>query len=189
MWRKPNEVNPSLQPSARPVSSPKLSEERTMPPASPSPSVPLSSAPAFQPAPAPAPSNASRISAGLKIHGDLSGSSDLYIDGEVQGKIRLDNARVTVGPSGRVQAEIEAREIIVEGEVQGNLKAAEGARFGATSRVVGSVLSPRIGIEDGAKLRGKVETVRPAQSASSTANQGAPEPENVPAVASGVRSE
>jgi cytoskeletal protein CcmA (bactofilin family) len=60
-----------------------------------------------------------------------------------------------------VQADIEAREIVIEGVVNGNLKAGERAHFGSSSRVNGSVLTPRIGIDDGARLRGKVETVQP----------------------------
>jgi cytoskeletal protein CcmA (bactofilin family) len=105
-------------------------------------------------------SSPSSIGTGLKIRGELSGSSDLYIDGEAQGKITLIDSRVTVGPNGRVQADIEAREIIIEGSVQGNLKASENVRLASSSKVQGSVLTPRIGIDDGAKLRGKVEMTR-----------------------------
>ena len=104
---------------------------------------------------------ASRINSGLKITGEVFGDSDLVIDGEVQGKVRLSSGRVTVGSSGRVTAEIEAREIVVEGTVQGNLKAADSVRLGPAGRVTGSVLTPRIAIDDGARLRGKVETTTP----------------------------
>jgi cytoskeletal protein CcmA (bactofilin family) len=76
---------------------------------------------------------------------------------------------VTVGPNGRVQADIEAREIIIEGSVQGNLKAGERVQLGAQSKVQGSVLTPRFAIEDGARLRGKVEMVRAGSQGSSSA--------------------
>jgi cytoskeletal protein CcmA (bactofilin family) len=59
-----------------------------------------------------------------------------------------------------VQADIEAREIVIEGTVQGNLKAGESVRLGATSQVQGSLMTPRVAIDDGARLRGKVETTR-----------------------------
>jgi cytoskeletal protein CcmA (bactofilin family) len=59
-----------------------------------------------------------------------------------------------------VQADIEAREIVIEGSVQGNLKAGERVQLGAQSKVQGSVLTPRFAIEDGARLRGKVEMLR-----------------------------
>jgi cytoskeletal protein CcmA (bactofilin family) len=128
------------------------------------------------PTAATAPNGTTTIAAGLKISGEISGTSDLYIDGETQGKVRLPNARVTVGPNGRVQADIEAREIIIEGTVQGNLKAGERLHLGAASRVQGSVLTPRFAIEDGARLRGKVEMVRigASQSASSVGTTANP---------------
>jgi cytoskeletal protein CcmA (bactofilin family) len=111
----------------------------------------------------PAPGASSTISAGLRIHGEISGTGDLYIDGEAQGSIRFGQSKVTVGPHGRVQADIEAREIVIEGTVQGNLKAGESVRLGATSHVQGSLMTPRVAIEDGARLRGKVETTRASE--------------------------
>ena len=70
------------------------------------------------------------------------------------------NGRVTVAPKGRVNADIEAVEILVEGFVQGGLKASDKVRLGPASQVQGSVMTPRIAIEDGARLRGKVEMIR-----------------------------
>jgi len=190
MWRKPSDVQPSSQPYTSPGSSstrseetPKTSSFQTLAPSA----TPFSSP--VQPASAPISSNISKISSGLKIHGDVSGSSDLYIDGDVQGKVRLSNACVTVGPNGRVNAEIEAREIVVDGSVQGNLKAGERARLGASCRVVGSVLSPRIGIEDGARLNGKIETVRFAKPANSSPAEISSESDELSTVASSLKSE
>jgi cytoskeletal protein CcmA (bactofilin family) len=153
MWNKSAEAKPSSQ--AADTSVPVIPAQ--VPP------------PVSIPTAATAPNGTTTIAAGLKISGEISGTSDLYIDGETQGKVRLPNARVTVGPNGRVQADIEAREIIIEGTVQGNLKAGERLHLGAASRVQGSVLTPRFAIEDGARLRGKVEMVRigGSQSASS----------------------
>jgi cytoskeletal protein CcmA (bactofilin family) len=111
-------------------------------------------------------SSTTTISTGLKISGEFSGSSDLYIDGEAQGKIRLASSRVTIGPNGRVQADIEAREIVIEGSVNGNLKASERVRLGASSRLQGSMVTPRIAIEDGARLSAKVEMLRAGDSRS-----------------------
>jgi cytoskeletal protein CcmA (bactofilin family) len=104
--------------------------------------------------------SASTISSGLKIKGEVTGTSDLTIDGEAQGKVRLTNGRVTVGEGGHVNADIEAREIVINGTVEGSLKASESVRLGPASRVEGSVLTPRIGIDDGAKFRGNVEMIR-----------------------------
>ncbi len=159
MWRKPSEGKPSSESYNQPAAVPAPVENSRPAPASYAPPTPSPSRSTVESAPATLGSNASKITSGLKIHGEISGTADLYIDGEVQGKVRLGNARLTVGPNGKVQADIEAREIVIDGNVQGNLKAGERAHFGASSRVVGSVVTPRIGIDDGARLRGKVETV------------------------------
>ncbi len=177
MWRKPSEGKPSSGSYNQPVSSSKPVEKSSPAPASYAPPQPAPARSAVESAPATLGSGASKISAGLKISGEISGTADLYIDGEVQGKLRLGNARITVGPNGRVQADIEAREIVVEGTVDGNLKAGERAHFGSSCRVNGSVVTPRIGIDDGARLRGKVETVKaaPARETSTSVTQQATE--------------
>jgi len=189
MWRKPNETKPSGQvpnaPSAGPSKSQVAQPARTSPPELPVPATEVLSK-ATAPLPLPAPvvsravaatpaahtaSSASVIGAGLKIRGEISGNSDLLIEGEAEGKIRLAGGRVSVGRNGRVQADVDAREIIVEGSVQGNLKATESLHLGASSSVQGSVITPRIGIEDGARLRGKVEMVRTSDSRQVTATE------------------
>jgi cytoskeletal protein CcmA (bactofilin family) len=104
--------------------------------------------------------SASLIGSGLKIQGEITGDSDLVIEGEAHGRIRMLNGRVTVAPNGHVNADIEAVEISVEGFVQGGLKATDRVRLGPASQVQGSVMTPRIAIEDGARLRGKVEMIR-----------------------------
>lgn len=176
MWRKPDEKpasQPSKTPAAAPVNAAPISAAPIMtepPVAATAPPEPRAfRSPGIEPATAaPVSHSASRINSGLKITGEVFGESDLVIDGEVHGKVRLSSGRVTVGPSGRVQAEIEAREIVVEGTVQGNLKAAESVRLGPAGRVTGSVLTPRIAIDDGARLRGKVETTPTSQSRGSS---------------------
>lgn len=106
------------------------------------------------------PADATRIGAGLKIRGEISGSSDVYLDGEATGKIRITGARITIGPKGRVQADLDAKEIVVNGSVQGNLKADARLRLGSSSQVEGALAAPSVGIEDGARFRGKVEVTR-----------------------------
>ena len=199
MWRKSAEVKPSSQQPSAPsytswssqgapapasLQSPATSQSGSYAPTQPAQSaygVPSTSV--TVPSRDSATSGASRIGAGLKIRGEFSGKSDLYIDGEVQGKIRLAEARVTVGPAGRVQADIEAREIVVDGSVQGNLKGAESVRLGSSSQVQGSVHAPRLAIDDGARLRGTVEMTRASEVRSSSASEQRAEGsefENVP---------
>ncbi|HXW57152.1 MAG TPA: polymer-forming cytoskeletal protein [Candidatus Cybelea sp.] len=187
MWRKNSEAKPQPAASQTPAPAPVESPERaaqpastpaitvTMPTAAPAigqaktaltgeaPAPLVASVPAAA-APPPAPSSGgSTISAGLKIKGEITGTSDLTIDGETQGKVRIATGRVTVGPNGRVTADIDAPEIVILGTVRGSLRATEKVRLGASSQVEGSVLTPRILIEDGALLRGTVEMVRPGQ--------------------------
>jgi cytoskeletal protein CcmA (bactofilin family) len=185
MWRKSNDAKPSPQTASKPPEQQPLTPEPVKSQGAPAAAAPIP-APAMPPVAPPAPvfsspaaknvvthdtSAPSSLGSGLKIRGELSGSSDLYIDGEAQGKITLADSRVTIGPSGRVQADIEAREIVIEGTVQGNLKARESVRLGPSSKVQGSVLTPRIGIEDGATLRGKVEMTKAGESKASAATE------------------
>jgi cytoskeletal protein CcmA (bactofilin family) len=121
-----------------------------------------------------APTSSSTIGAGLKIRGDVSGNSNLVIEGDVQGKVQMANGRVTVAASGHVNADIEASEISIDGNVQGNLMATENVRLGATSHVQGSILTRRIAIEDGARLRGKVEMIRASDSVNPSASSAEP---------------
>jgi cytoskeletal protein CcmA (bactofilin family) len=99
----------------------------------------------------------------LLIKGEITGREDLFIDGEVQGKIRILEAKVTVGPHGRVLADIEAREILVRGNVQGCLLGHERVEIGQTGEVHGDVISRRLMIDDGAVIHGVVEVQRPAE--------------------------
>src|SRR5580693_1375546 len=133
MWKRSEELKPAspgttaAEPAAPTPnfnsSAPARSEIST----SPVPAAPVAAA--FNPTPATAPDVAaamnavSTISAGMKIRGDISGSCHLVIEGETHGKIHLTNGRVTVGANGRVNADIEAPEIEIDGNVQGNLNA------------------------------------------------------------------
>jgi cytoskeletal protein CcmA (bactofilin family) len=174
MWRKSEEAKPSSRAAEKPetagespTSAPSASSSMSNPMAAGS-QVVESSAPAptlqqeatLMALTPPADSSPSQISAGLKIRGEITGTSDLLIDGDIQGKILLTGCKLTVGPSGRVKSDIEARDISVFGMVSGNLKAAESVALGNTGRVEGSVIAKRISIDDGARLRGKVEMIR-----------------------------
>jgi cytoskeletal protein CcmA (bactofilin family) len=176
MWRRTEELKPS-SPGAN-AAEPAATTPNLISPATPPPVISTSSVPAAPvtvvSTPATASDVASAITAvstigpGLKIRGDISGNCHLVIEGEAHGKIHLANGRVTVGANGRVNADIEAPEISIEGNVQGNLHARDNVRLGPASHVQGSVLTPRIRIEDGARFRGKVEMTRPGHAADSS---------------------
>jgi cytoskeletal protein CcmA (bactofilin family) len=100
------------------------------------------------------------ITSTLLIKGEVRGSDDLYIDGEVQGTIHLTNGRVTVGPHGKISADVDAREIIVRGKVQGALRGRERVEIGSTGEVRGDIATLRIAIGEGAQIHSKVEIAR-----------------------------
>ncbi|MBC7928924.1 MAG: polymer-forming cytoskeletal protein, partial [Bryobacteraceae bacterium] len=92
---------------------------------------------------------------------------DLIIDGEVEGTVELQEHRLTVGPNGKVQAGVKAREIVVLGSIQGNVEAADKIDIRKDARLVGDIKTARIVIEDGAYFKGsiditKAETTKPA---------------------------
>jgi cytoskeletal protein CcmA (bactofilin family) len=119
------------------------------------------SSPAGSQTPPVSPKASACISHGIKIKGDVTGKEDLFIDGQLDGKLDLGGASVTIGPNGKVKADIVAREIIVRGQVQGKLTARERVQLWSTGNVSGEVQTDRIAIEDGALLRGKVEAGKP----------------------------
>jgi cytoskeletal protein CcmA (bactofilin family) len=100
------------------------------------------------------------ITSTLLIKGEVRGSDDLYIDGEVQGTIHLSNGRVTVGPHGKISADVDAREIIVRGKVTGALNGRERVEIGSTGEVRGNIATLRIAIGEGAQIHSKVEIAR-----------------------------
>jgi len=116
---------------------------------------------------------AARISQGIKIKGEVSGKEDLFIDGTLEGKLDLSGASVTIGPNGKVKADIVAREIVVRGSVSGKLTARDRVELSNTGSVVGEVQTERLAIEDGAVLRGKIETGKPLGNRSDAGNSAA----------------
>lgn len=115
------------------------------------------------PAAPPASRGAASIGQGIRIKGEITGSEDLIVDGPVEGKLQLTNGSLTVGPNGTVKADITAREVIVRGRVEGKILGRDRVQLSSTGNVTGEVQTQRLAIEDGAVLRGKVETGRPSE--------------------------
>ena len=97
------------------------------------------------------------ISQGIRIKGEVTGSEDLFVDGHVDGKLSLTNGSLTIGPNGKVKADVTAREVIVRGKVEGKVSGRDKVQLWSTGQVTGEVQTDRLAIEDGAMLRGKVE--------------------------------
>ena len=97
------------------------------------------------------------IGKSICIRGELTGDEDLTIEGKVEGKIDLSAHNLTIGSTGRIEAEVGAKKVIVEGEITGNIAASEKVELTASGRVKGDIVSPRVVIADGAQLKGLVD--------------------------------
>ena len=148
------------------------------------PAAPVANVPTPTPAPAPAPGprveptvrsvagltaevvqpSGGIITSTILIKGEVTGSEDLYIDGEVQGTIELSNGRVTIGPHGKISADVDAREIVVRGKVSGSLMGRDRVEIGSTGEVHGDISTQRISIGEGAQMHSKVHIERPDNS-------------------------
>lgn len=96
------------------------------------------------------------IGKGIRIKGNLSGSGDLVIEGQVEGHVSLKN-HLTIEPTGRVMADIEAEQLTINGEMSGNINATEKVSINTNAKVVGDIKAPRVVIEDGARFKGSIE--------------------------------
>lgn len=123
-----------------------------------------------------------RIAQSITVKGDLSGREDLFFDGTLEGRIRLPDSCVVIGPGGRVQADVEANEIIVEGVVTGNLRGRTRVELRHTSRVRGDVTTERIAIQEGARFNGRIEVVRGEEARAGRATAASAGGEPYPAV-------
>ena len=98
-----------------------------------------------------------RIGTSVMIRGELKGSEDLFIDGHIEGTINLSESRLTVGPNAVMAADLSARDVVVLGQVQGNIVATGRVELRAGCLVTGDVKALRLAIEDNAVFRGKVD--------------------------------
>ena len=125
------------------------------------------------------------IGKSVVIKGELSGSEDLTIEGHVEGRIDLKDNVLTIGPNGRIKAEVFAKSVVVLGEVTGNVTASEKVDIRDNGSVDGDIASPRVAIAEGAHFRGSVDMQRsagkpqakPAQAPSQTHAQPAAAPQ------------
>ncbi len=97
------------------------------------------------------------IGKSVVIKGELSGSEDLYVDGNVEGKIELRNHSLTVGPNGNVKADVSAKAVVIQGKLDGSIQASDRVELRKSAVVNGDLSTQRIAIEEGAFLKGKVD--------------------------------
>jgi cytoskeletal protein CcmA (bactofilin family) len=119
------------------------------------------------------------IGKSVVIKGELNGSEDLTIEGQVEGKIELRQNILTIGANGRIKAQVFAKAVVVLGEVTGNVTATEKVDIRDNGSVDGDIASPRVAIAEGAHFRGSIDMQR----AGAKPGEGKPEGKPVAAPA------
>ena len=115
--------------------------------------------------------NSATIGKAVRIVGQIFSREDLYVDGDVEGTVELMEHKLTIGPNGKVQASIKAREVVALGTIQGNVEASERLEIRKDAKLVGDIRTARIIIEDGAYFKGSIDIVKPEP-----AKPGKPQP-------------
>jgi cytoskeletal protein CcmA (bactofilin family) len=105
------------------------------------------------------------IGKSVVIKGELSGSEDLTIEGHVEGKIELRQNVLTIGPNGKIKAQVFAKAVVILGEVTGNVTASEKVDIRDNGSVDGDIAAPRVAIAEGAHFRGSIDMQRAGASA------------------------
>jgi cytoskeletal protein CcmA (bactofilin family) len=132
----PRPMQPATQPVTRPVEPPRVEPQR--------PAVEVAT-----------------IGKSVVVRGELSGSEDLYVDGSVEGSISLKGQSLTIGPNGQVRANLEARNVIVHGRVDGNVIASDRVELRKSASLTGDISTARVAIEDGAYFKGTIDIQKP----------------------------
>jgi len=97
------------------------------------------------------------IGPSFSIKGEITGEGDLTVQGQVEGTIDFKKSNVTIGRTGRIKADIYARIITIEGEVEGNLLGEKKIVLRPTGRICGNMKAPAINLEEGAKFKGNID--------------------------------
>jgi cytoskeletal protein CcmA (bactofilin family) len=113
------------------------------------------------------------IGKSVTIRGELSAREDLYMDGTVEGTVSLPDSQLTVGPNARVTADLNARDVVIYGFVEGNIRAAGRIELRESAQVKGDIVAERLSIEENATVKGKVELSEVAAGATSAHRPGA----------------
>lgn len=115
-----------------------------------------------------------RIGKSVIIRGEVKGSEDLFVDGRVEGTISLTESRLTIGPNAVLAADLSARDVLIQGQVQGSVVATGRVELRAGCQLIGDVRALRLAIEDNAVFRGKVDLTQGAAKAGEPGGAAAP---------------
>jgi cytoskeletal protein CcmA (bactofilin family) len=127
----------------------------------------------------PAAETAASIGKSVQIYGEVKGSEDLVVDGVIEGTITLSESRLTIGPNAHVQANVSARDVVLLGQLTGDVHASGRVELRSGSNLKGDIRASRLSIEENAILSGKIELAgaeRPPAAAAGTASTSASAP-------------
>ncbi|PWU04209.1 MAG: polymer-forming cytoskeletal protein [Terriglobia bacterium] len=124
------------------------------------PTATVTAAPQPEPAPSPMVKQVAAIGASMNIKGEIRTREELYVDGEVEGSLES-HSLLTVGPNGKVRANIKAREVVVFGSVRGNVDVTEKIAIRDKGSLIGDIKTAGISIDDGAYFKGSIDIMRP----------------------------
>ena len=113
------------------------------------------------------------IGKSLQVRGEVRGSEDLIVDGFVEGTITLAGSRLTIGANAKVQANVQARDVIIQGQLHGNIAATGRVALRSGATLSGDIQASRLSIEENAGFSGKVDLVQSTAAAAGATGQNA----------------
>jgi cytoskeletal protein CcmA (bactofilin family) len=152
MWKRDDAVKPT-PPGGTPAGTPQITQPTNVNSAASEPARHSDSPRGLEKGPV-------NIGKSVVIKGELTGSEDLTIEGHVEGKIELRQNILTIGPNGKIKAQVFAKSVIILGEVTGNVTASEKVDLRDNGSVDGDIAAPRVAIAEGAHFRGSIDMQR-----------------------------
>lgn len=160
MWSKRTQDEPAQTPqrSSIPTSSTPVEPQRRE-----MSNIPSSSGRNYESETGPVRGGTAALGKNVTVKGQIYAREDLIIDGEVEGTIECHDHRLTIGPNARVQAGLKAREVVIQGSIQGNVESTDKIDIRKEAKLVGDIKTARIVIEDGAYFKGSIDISKSAQ--------------------------
>lgn len=154
---------PQPQPAPSPAPVPVQTPASLTPPATPrmdTTPMPEINTPRMPISTPPSQNHSTVLGGSLALKGELSGKEDLLIEGQFEGSVDVPEHCLTVGPQGRVKADVRARQVVVHGAVEGKVTARDKIDLRKSGNVIGDLVSATVSIEEGAYFKGSIEIVR-----------------------------
>src|SRR3954470_9251020 len=180
MWKRDDAVKPT-PPGGTPAGTPQITQPTNVNSAASEPARHSDSPRGLEKGPV-------NIGKSVVIKGELTGSEDLTIEGHVEGKIELRQNILTIGPNGKIKAQVFAKSVIILGEVTGNVTATEKVDLRDNGSVDGDIAAPRVAIAEGAHFRGSIDMQRTGGAKADTKSASTPTASTTPTSTSSTSS-